>query len=259
MNPRTFVHLPATLFILALSLSSFSTPLSSPVDPASEWDRLYSRIRDRLISKEEARQKLKVLEVLLKDIFPKEEKTDEALCFPLKGYGFDSIGGRDGNGYRARGYDFFDGNEHEGHPGHDLFIRDTNQDGLDDFTGKPVEVISASSGVVVSVNLNWEPSSSLRGGNYIWIYEPVKSRYFYYAHLNEIFLRVGQVVLRGERLGTVGRTGLNAYPKRSPTHLHFVAHQSAEGYPKPINPYREWGRTVPAKSGTPKVLESGSY
>jgi murein DD-endopeptidase MepM/ murein hydrolase activator NlpD len=137
------------------------------------------------------------------------------------------------------GYDFFDGNQHRGHPGHDIFIRDKNQDGLDDRTGRPVEVLAAAPGIVVSLNLNWEPSSSIRGGDYIWIFEPARSRYYYYAHLNEIFIRVGQVVEKGENLGTVGRTGLNAYPKRSPTHLHFVIHQSKDGYPKPINPYRE--------------------
>jgi len=51
-------------------------------------------------------------------------------------------------------------------------IRDKKQDGLDDSTKKPVEVISASQGIVVSVNPNWEPSTSIRGGNYIWIYAP---------------------------------------------------------------------------------------
>ena len=114
-----------------------------------------------------------------------------------------------------------------------------NQDGLDDVTGRPVDVISASTGMVVSVNLNWEPSSPIRGGNYIWIYDPIKSRYYYYAHLNEIFVSVGQIVSKGNRLGTVGRTGVKAYPKRSPTHLHFQVLQSVDGYPKPINPYMD--------------------
>jgi len=114
-----------------------------------------------------------------------------------------------------------------------------NQDGLDDVTGRPVDVISASTGMVVSVNLNWEPSSPIRGGNYIWIYDPIKSRYYYYAHLNEIFVSVGQIVSKGERLGTVGRTGVMAYPKNAPSHLHFVVHRSIKGYPKPTDPYLE--------------------
>jgi len=52
-------------------------------------------------------------------------------------------------------------------------------------------------------------------------------------------VKVGQIVSRGNRLGTVGRTGLNAYPKRSPTHLHFTVHESIDGYPRPVNPYND--------------------
>jgi murein DD-endopeptidase MepM/ murein hydrolase activator NlpD len=228
-------------FILTLGLFYTPPPLSSQIDPASEWHLLYTKIRDRLITREKALNRLRELEVLLKDFYLKnsEKELDDRLCFPLKGYSFHFIGGKGGSGYQAEGYDFFDGNDHKGHPGHDIFIRDKNQDGLDDMTGKPVEVLSASSGIVVSVNLNWKPSSPLRGGNYIWIYEPIKSRYYYYAHLNEVFVRVGQIVSKGNRLGTIGRTGVKAYLQQSPTHLHFVVHHSIEGYPKPINPYNE--------------------
>lgn len=233
------------LFLIVLLTFTFVliyySTLSSQIDPASEWHLLYPKIRDRLISREEARVKLKEWEVLLKDYYLKSwnEKIDDRLCFPLKGCNSHSIGGRGGSGYQTKDYDFFDGNQHKGHPGHDIFIRDKNRDGLDDITKRPVEVISASSGIVVSINLNWEPSSPIRGGNYIWIYEPIKSRYFYYAHLDKIFVRVGQIVAKGDRLGSVRRTGVNAYLKKSPTHLHFTVHQSIDGYPKPINPYSE--------------------
>ena len=217
------------------------TSIQSQLDPASEWDLLYPKIRDRSISKGEAQEKLKALEILSKDFYLKKTtlEQDDRLCFPLRGYGPSAIGGKGGNGYQIQGYDFFDGNQHKGHPGHDIFILDLNQDGLDDRTEKPVEVIAAASGIVVSINLHWEPSSPIRGGNYIWIYDPIKSRYYYYAHLNEIFTKVGQVVSKGKRLGTVGRTGVKAYPKKSPTHLHFTVHHSKEGYPKPMNPFMD--------------------
>jgi murein DD-endopeptidase MepM/ murein hydrolase activator NlpD len=241
MTPRPLEPSYKTLLILTLLLILPSTFVQSQIAPANEWHLLYSKIRDRLISKEVAQEKLKELEVLLKDSYLKswDRKTCDRLCFPLEGYTPNAIGGKGGSGYQTEGYDFFDGNDHKGHPGHDIFIRDKSQDGLDDVTGKPVEVISASPGIVVSVNINWEPPSSLRGGNYIWIYEPIKMKYFYYAHLSKIFVEVGRIVSKGERLGTVGRTGLNAYPIKSPTHLHFVVHQSINGYPKPMNPYME--------------------
>jgi len=228
------------MFLALLILSYPRSAMPAEGDPAQEWHLLYPKIRDRLIPKDEARAKFKELERALRNLYLKTwDKKGEPLAFPLKGYDATSIGGKRGSGYRPQGYDFFDGNQHKGHPGHDLFIRDKNQDGLDDVTGEPVVVISASTGIVVSVNIGWEPSSPVRGGNYLWIYEPVKSRYFYYAHLGEVFVKVGHVVSRGEPLGTVGRTGVNAYPKRSPTHLHFTVHQSRDGYPEPIDPYTE--------------------
>ncbi len=217
---------------------------SSLVDPAQEWHLLYIRIRDGLISRQEAQSRVKSLDEMLRQFYPRatEGEKEKVLCFPLEGYGPSAIGGKAGSGYKIQGYDFFDGNRHKGHPGHDIFIRDKNQDGLDDATGKPVNVVSAASGVVVSVNSGWEVSSPVRGGNYVWIYEPGKGRYYYYAHLNEIFVRIGQGVGRGEPIGTVGRTGKNAYGKRSPTHLHLAVLESIDGYPRPVNPYDEWIR-----------------
>jgi hypothetical protein len=244
MNPRILEPFLLTLLIVTLASFCAFTPVLSHEDSAYEWHLLYIKIRDSLVSKEEALAKLKDLERLLKDVYLNSAtgKPNDHLGFPLKGYGPNAIGGKNGSGYQIQGYDFFDGNDHMGHPGHDIFIRNKNQGSLDDVTGKPVDVISVSSGVVVSLNLNWEPSSPIRGGNYIWIYEPTKSRYYYYAHLDKIFVTIGQIVTKGDPLATVGRTGVKAYPKSSPTHLHFVVHRSIEGYPKPINPYREWVR-----------------
>jgi murein DD-endopeptidase MepM/ murein hydrolase activator NlpD len=231
----------STLLIVTLASFCAFSPALCQENPAAEWHLLYLKIRDSQISREEAWARLRALEPLLRDHYLKSwnQKSEDRPGFPLKGYGPSAIGGQGGSGYQPKGYDFFDGNRHKGHPGHDIFIRDKNQDGVDDSTGKPVEVVSISSGIVVSVNLNWESSSPIRGGNCVWIYDPIKSRYYYYAHLNEIFVSIGQIVSKGNRLGTVGRTGVKAYPKRSPTHLHFVVHQSIGGHPKPINPYLE--------------------
>ena len=157
-----------TSFALSFSLFCFSDSLSGQTDPASEWNLVYYRIRDRFIPKEEARTRLGVLEKQLREDHSKHLKggREEGLAFPLEGYTFRSIGGKDGSGYQPQGYDFFDGNDHKGHPGHDIFILDRNQDSLDDKTGKPVNVISVSPGIVVSTNTNWESSSLIRGGNY---------------------------------------------------------------------------------------------
>lgn len=228
------------MLLFAILLSSFFSPLSlGQGNPCLEWDTLYPKIRDRLVSKDEAQGKLKTLELSIGEWTSQRLTSgqEDRLCFPLKGYTFQSIGGKKGSGYQIQGYDFFDGNRHKGHPGHDIFIQDRDQDGVDDRTGNPVEVLSVDSGVVVSVNRDWKPPSPIRGGNYVWVYHPIKGCYFYYAHLGEIVVTVGQVVSRGDRLGTVGRSGWNAYPKRSPTHLHFSVHHSNDGYPRPMDPY----------------------
>jgi murein DD-endopeptidase MepM/ murein hydrolase activator NlpD len=214
-------------------------------EPAFRWNLLFPKIRDGLAAREEARKELGGLEILLKEGYAlAEKKGEERFYFPIRGYTLHSIGGKRGEGYQPGGFDFFDGNRHKGHPGHDIFIQDKDQDGLDDRTGKPVEVLAASSGIVVSVHSDWQPGTPIRGGNYIWIFDPGKGRYYYYAHLNRILVRVGDWVPAGETLGTVGRTGLNAYPKRSPTHLHFSVFQSVHGYPKPIDPYLDLIRAI---------------
>lgn len=229
-------------FAVFFFLSPLASGWGQTLHPAEAWHLLYPMIRDRLVEKEKARETLRSLEIDLKALYRETRNgvEEDGLLFPLMGYGPSSIGGKRGNGYRVEGYDFFDGNRHKGHPGHDLFIHDSNQDGLDDKTGRPVLVLSASSGIVVSTNLGWRPSSPIRGGNYVWIYNPLTGYYFYYAHLCDLFVGVGQIVSRGEPLGTVGRTGVNAYKKRSPTHLHFTVHQSHDGYPRPVDPYREF-------------------
>jgi hypothetical protein len=90
------------LLILALAISCPSR-LSSQEGPALEWHLLYLKIRDRLISREEARAKLKELETMLKDSYRKnsDDKKEDRLIFPLAGYASNAIGGKRGSGYQA--------------------------------------------------------------------------------------------------------------------------------------------------------------
>ena len=71
MDPKLIKAFLISFLFLNLSFLGFPAPLVSQVDPASEWNFLYPKIRDRLISKEEAQHKLKKLEVLLKDFYLK--------------------------------------------------------------------------------------------------------------------------------------------------------------------------------------------
>lgn len=56
------------------------------------------------------------------------------------------------------------------------------------------------------------------GGKTVWLYDPERRISYYYAHLDEVKVSKGQIVERGEVLGTVGNTG-NA--RFTPPHLHL--------------------------------------
>jgi peptidoglycan LD-endopeptidase LytH len=108
---------------------------------------------------------------------------------------------------------------------------------LDDNTGQPVEVLSVAEGVVIATEIEWQANSPLRGGLYSWIYNARLAALFYYAHQQKLGVKVGDWVNRGQKIGEVGRSGRNAFKKRSPTHLHFMQMKIENKLPIPQNPY----------------------
>jgi murein DD-endopeptidase MepM/ murein hydrolase activator NlpD len=203
-----------------------------------DWDALEKKIRDDLMERTVARARLAELHRAAVRGFSGAAQAPPR-HFPVKGSGPRDIGGKGGSGYVSDGYDFYDGNRHGGHPAHDIFIRDKDQDGLADDTGGPVEVVAFTPGVVVGVNRQWERGSAIRGGKYVWILSPSSERYYYYAHLGDVSVKVGASVEAGQRIGLLGRTGKNAFERRSPTHLHFMCLSFDEGRMSPCDTYRE--------------------
>ena len=197
-----------------------------------QFNELNTLVRDGEISKSEAKEKILNLIPKIRDYFNNNggrQYTSDDWVFPLRGYGPSAIGGKHGNGYNASDYNYYDGNKHGGHPAQDIFIHDRNQDCLDDNTDEHVDVLSMSSGVVVSLEKEWDFQSDLRGGKYIWIYDTYSDGLFYYAHNGKVFVNIGDIVKPGDKIAEVGRTGLNAYKKRSPTHLHITYLHINEG------------------------------
>jgi len=193
------------------------------------------------VKKEEAQKQLQevIKQIKLWVVFRNEllePKTE--WMFPLKGYNYRAIGGN-GDGYSDKGYRYLDGNKHGAHPAHDIFINDKNQDCIDDYTGKPVDVLAVDDGTVIACSVGWEPASNLRGGKFIWIYHPEKNYFTYYAHNQYIYVKPGDEVYQGKKIAEVGRTGYNAYKRRSPTHLHFSAFRLVDDIPVPFNPYQQ--------------------
>ncbi len=230
------------MIALVLSIFLLDSTARSDSTPCDAFVMLQQQIRAEAITKDSAI-------AVFKDILPQLDayfalhhrgiSTPSEWCFPIEGYTPHAVGDN-GKGYRAYGFDFFAKTRHNPHPAHDIFIFDDNQDELDDYTKLPVRVLSISSGVVVETKTEWSDTSRLRGGKYVWIYEPTSKRIFYYAHLRSVFVKLGDCLISGEPIGEVGRTGFHAYKRRSPTHLHLMILQIGKnGLPKPINPYKE--------------------
>ncbi|MGB9697603.1 MAG: M23 family metallopeptidase [Ignavibacteria bacterium] len=201
-------------------------------NPAKRWNEIVDRIRDTSYKKNEAIDSLRNFFDELNEFIRKNYPAVYGFncwVFPVKGYTASAIGGNNGSGYIVGDFDFFIPNSGI-HPAHDIFISDKNQDNIDDKTGKPVEILSMSGGIVVETRTNWTPQMmDIRGGNVVYVYDNYSDGLFYYAHLDKVFVKVGDFVEPGQVLGTMGRTGKNAYPSRSPTHLHIMYLKNVDG------------------------------
>ncbi|MBN1904741.1 MAG: peptidoglycan DD-metalloendopeptidase family protein [Deltaproteobacteria bacterium] len=210
------------LFVVILFLSTAQTPVA-------EWEDFEKAVRDQVITKEEAHRQFPNIYKGLKEICKNHPfNSDTKWLFPVKGYGKKDVGR---GGFRPdiyygsstiKGYDFYDGNRHGGHPAYDIFIHDKNQDTLDDRTAKPVSVIAPVDVLILSAETAWEKYSEIRGGCYIWALDPLHDQLIYFAHLNEVLVKPGSYIKAGSEIGTVGRSGKNGFPRRSPTHLHLM-------------------------------------
>ncbi len=208
--------------------------------PCEQFNRLNTLVRDGKIDRQAAREELFRLIPLLKEYYYQnggKNYPQSDWVFPLKGYTARAIAGGKGHGYEPRGYNFFAGNRHRAHPALDIFIRDRDQDQRDVRTGAFVPVLSLTGGIVVALETSWEPGSLLRGGKYLWIYDPASDALVYYAHNRQLTVGLGAIVSPGDPIALVGRTGLNAYKKRSPTHLHITALKLGNGTLTPVNLY----------------------
>ncbi|MCB0726171.1 MAG: M23 family metallopeptidase [Ignavibacteriae bacterium] len=205
-------------------------------DIALRWFPIVTLIRDDKIEKQAAIDSMykftnevwEFLEANIQRNKIKKYSVDEWV-FPVKGYTPAAIGGRNGSGYVPGNFDFFVQSSY-GHPAHDIFINDRDQDCLDDATNEPVEILSMSGGIVVETRKDWTTDRmDIKGGNIVYVYDNYTNGLFYYAHLKEVYVNVGDFVKPGTELGIMGRTGANAYPSRSPTHLHIMYVRSVDG------------------------------
>jgi len=248
----TFIITVAALLlapVLAFSIEVPEADLSELLDHHSVSDRLsvlMKRIRDRQVARETARDSLQHLLAEARDIYYQAGGRDSPKSewyFPVAGSDARAITKGRRHGYIARGYDFYKGNLHKGHPSLDIFIPDRNHDCRDDRSGKTVQVLSMTSGIVVTAEENWETGSYLRGGRYLWVYDPGNDLLVYYAHNERLLVEAGDLVRPGDSIATVGRSGYNAAKQRSPTHLHLTVLKINRGRMTPVDVYNELRKT----------------
>lgn len=243
------------LFCLMLSYPAVHADTEAPAPSSEEqspacsaFNALNTLIRDSRIPLTRARKEIMETLADIRTEYYLRDGRDyrpSEWIFPVAGYSITAINQGKGHGYSSRGYDYFSGNRHGGHPAYDIFIRDRNQDSMDDRSGRPAEVLSMTGGIVVALAKEWQPGSLLRGGKYLWVYDPANNLLAYYAHNQEIFVDLGMIVKPGDRLATIGRSGLNAAKHRSPTHLHFSVLRIGDGtvVPIPVYEYLRHSRT----------------
>jgi hypothetical protein len=239
--------------VLIISISAWSNKSESSdkiAEYCATFHQIQMDIRDRVISPDSGRRAFAAVMIDFRAAFKKDSchAIDSSyFVYPVRSYlPQESIGGK-GRGYRDEGFDLFDMDAKGSHPAHDLFVRDKDQDNIDDRTWKPVDVLAFTSGVVVATETSWKYDSEFRGGNWIWIYDPCLDGLFYYAHNNIVEVQPGQWVNAGDKISEMGRSGYNAYQKRSPTHLHLMYLQLDEyGLPTPYNTY-EWLKIATVK------------
>lgn len=118
--------------------------------------------------------------------------------------------------------------------------RRTHPRAIDLFTPEGSLVRAASRGVVILAESGWSAddpfsTSSRLGGNSLIVVDPTANRMYRYCHLDSVLVSAGEVVQAGQKIGTVGHSGINASRPRHGGHLHFEVNEYDDGAVRPLN------------------------
>lgn len=131
-------------------------------------------------------------------------KTEAALLFP--------VAGKDDRAIKSFWGDSRDGGRRK-HKGNDIFAP------------KGTPLLAMTDGRITKIG------NGGLGGKTVWLFDRARKQSYYYAHLDEQFVRKGDYVNRGDTIGTVGNTG-NA--RTTPPHLHFGVYANGAYDPAPL-------------------------
>lgn len=226
---KTKIILFALIAIFMPSTDSYSQVLSV----FDRWHATDQLIRDRKIDEDDAMDSIRRYVKLGKQEFKTRDVQGTKRSdwvFPMSGWTSVSYrsGGKD---YKDDRFDYFQGGEFKGHPANDIFILDENKDVIEDSAGIKINATAMVTGIVISTYNKWFKQDYLRSGNYVKLFDPESEAIFYYSHLDTVFVTPGQLVIAGEPLGYVGRTGRKAINGR--THIHIAYYRIDDGHPIP--------------------------
>jgi peptidoglycan LD-endopeptidase LytH len=239
---KTYMFLNSWLIISSLLLVKADQNKPSFGSDSSlfvKYKQMLVNIREQKISPDSARTEFKTVMSKLREFYPNHSDDDSALVFPLTKSNLSAVGGK-GNGFYARKFDLFDFTVTGSHPAHDIFIYDPDQDCKDNRKKDYVDIVSVGNGIVLAVEQGWTVNSKFKGGNYVWVYDILSGSLWYYAHLREVAVNVGQIIEPGNKLGQVGRTGSSAMNPRSDTHLHLMHLRLNENLLPKAHNYYPW-------------------
>jgi murein DD-endopeptidase MepM/ murein hydrolase activator NlpD len=242
------------LLAFALRLSAATSYVQEPqAEACRQWEQLEQQVRDGKVDRRTVRAQFQALwpQVTIDDI-PSPKEGLWQWDFPMPGYGADDWSSQS---YDPSSYKFFDGPDAKGHPGVNIYAHDIHRKGLDDRTGKPIAIVSATDGVVVSARKFWTEADPNPLGVYVCILSQEEKRFFYYAHLSKLKVGLGQLVKKGQVLGWLGRTGHTVIKRNLGTHLLFEVHSFDDGLFYPVYP----GRALKEAKQLPWPLPEARY
>lgn len=117
-------------------------------------------------------------------------------------------------------------------------------EGVDIFAKKGSPAIAALDGYITGVQ------ETPIGGKVVWLRPTGKDYTLYYAHLDQQMVQPGQMVQRGDQLGTVGNTG-NA--RTTPAHLHFGVYTMGG----PVDPFPFVNKAIKKPGAVPQKTLAG--
>ncbi len=118
-------------------------------------------------------------------------------------------------------------------------------EGIDIFAKRHTPIIAPSAG---NINYAGTRKGSL-GGTVIWMRDNNRNQTIYFAHLQDVFVKKGDKVVKGDTIGSVGNSG-NAIT--TAPHLHFGIYQENGA----VNPY---DHVVSLKTRPNRLLANTDY